>query len=146
MIQFQLQNMNSLAMMFQEANKVFITSTGKYSSLNEPDPNEYKFQNNRYGFASTVASQSKGTNLGFQHRKSDSLLHSHISRDINYERQPSWIEKGFFSKDKVKFDPTYPAYHALSFGRAKINDHFDVSLPNLKMNSSKGKRRCSTSI
>ena len=71
--------------------KVFITSSGKYSALNEPDPDQFKYQNNRYGFASTIASPSKGLNVGFQHRKSHNLLHSNISRDITYENPPSSI-------------------------------------------------------
>ena len=42
------------------------------------------------------------------------------------------FKKGFFTKDKIKFDPTYPAYHAIGYGRAKINDYYDVKLPDLK--------------
>ena len=81
----------------------------------------------KHGFASTAATVLGGTDQGFQHRKSHNLSQAHLNRDISYgKHRSSVIEKGFFSKDKLKFDPTYPGYNSLSFGKAKINDIYDL--------------------
>jgi hypothetical protein len=64
--------------------KSFITS-------NEPSLQPHRYINNRYGYASQAATPSRGTNVGFQDRKSDRLLYSHVSRNIKLGMERKWV-------------------------------------------------------
>ena len=80
----------------------------------------------KFGYASTAASPSQGTDVGLHHRLSDNIPQAHRSRDINYGKvRASFLEKGFFTQDRVKFDPGYSNHQTISYGRAKINDEYD---------------------
>ncbi|CAI2369891.1 unnamed protein product [Moneuplotes crassus] len=88
----------------------------------------------KHGFASTAAGLGKGTDVGFQHRNSENINRIHMNRDINYGRHQKtpWLEKGFFSTDMIKFEPTYPNYNSVTVGRAKVNDMYESTIPNLR--------------
>jgi hypothetical protein len=88
---------------------------------------------NNYGFASTVATKNKGTDVGFTHRRSERMLDVYRSRDLLYNyKEPSWLPKFKTPHQHAKFEEPYPGYKTLSYGRAKINDDFDDNLFDLR--------------